>query len=75
MVDALRIVAGAILVVGGGLAVVNHPLVDRFNRIVKSMGTKQTPDDIEMSETSILIGRLGGAVIVLYGIGIALGGI
>lgn len=74
MSSFLRVGIGLALALMGVLAVINHPIVDKFNRVVKSMGTKQTAADIEMSGFSILIGRIAGGFITLYGIGIALAG-
>lgn len=73
MVDLLRVGIGLAIVAMGALAVVNHPLVDKFNRVTKSMGTKQRAADIEMSEGSVMLGRAAGVLIMLYGGGIALG--
>ncbi|TKX55426.1 hypothetical protein EXE42_02865 [Halorubrum sp. SP3] len=75
MVDFLLVGTGLVLVLMGGLAVVNHPLVDAFNRVVKSRGTKQTAADIEMSVVSVTIGRIAGAFIALFGVGVILDGL
>lgn len=75
MVDILRVGGGLVIVAMGALAVVNHPFVDKFNRVTKSIGTKQSAADIEMSESSIMLGRAAGLLIILYGGWIALGGL
>jgi hypothetical protein len=73
MVNLLRVGIGLAIAAMGALAVVNHPLVDKFKRVQKSMGTKQRATDIEMSEDSIMLGRAAGLLIMLCGGGIALG--
>jgi hypothetical protein len=73
MADLLRVGIGLGIVAMGALAVLNHPLVDKFKRVQKSVGTKQSAADIEMSEDSIMLGRAAGLLIILYGGGIALG--
>ncbi len=39
------------------------------------MGTKQSATDVEMSQESIMLGRAAGLLIILYGGGIAIGGL
>ena len=73
MADLLRVGIGLAIAAVGALAVVNHPVVDKFKRVQKSMGTKQSTADIEMSEASIMLGRAAGLLAILYGGGIALG--
>jgi hypothetical protein len=73
--DFLQVGIGLAIAAMGALAVVNHPLVDKFKRVQKSMGTKQSAADIEMSEVSIMLGRAAGLLVILYGGWIALGGL
>lgn len=75
MTDFLQVGIGLAIAAMGALAVVNHPLVDKFKRVQKSMGTKQSAADIEMSEVSIMLGRAAGLLVILYGGWIALGGL
>ncbi|GAA0533413.1 hypothetical protein ABNG02_09525 [Halorubrum ejinorense] len=75
MADFLLVGTGLVLILTGGLAVINHPLVDKFNRVVKSWGTKRRAADIEMSVVSITIGRVAGTFITLFGVGVTLGGL
>ena len=75
VVDFLLVGTGPVLVLTGGVALINHPFVDKFNRVVKSLGTKQSATDIEMSVVSITTGRIAGAFITLFGVGVILGGL
>ncbi|WP_324665449.1 hypothetical protein [Haloarcula sediminis] len=73
MADFFRVGLGLAIAAMGALAAVNHPLVDKFKRVQKAMGTKQSAADIEMSEESIMLGRAAGLLTILVGGGIALG--
>lgn len=69
------VVLGALMILVGALSVVNHPTIDYFNRLMKSAGTTQRARDIEMSETSLLVGQFLGAILVLVGIWLVATGI
>ena len=75
MADFLRVGIGLAVAVMGALAVVNHPLVDKIRCASRTMGTKQSAADVEMSQESIMLGRAAGLLIILYGGGIAIGGL
>ncbi|WP_247730018.1 hypothetical protein [Halovivax limisalsi] len=71
MSDRTPLGFGAILVIGGSLSAVDHPVIDWFNRWVKSVGTNQRPSEIEMSRPSVLVGRVVGTPLVVGGAVIA----
>ncbi len=73
--EVTLVVGGLFFVAVGGLAVLNHPVVDRFNRTVKALGTTRRAADVEMSGVSVLVGRVAGALIALWGVGMILGGL
>ena len=68
MVEVGQAVFGVFIILGGVLTAVNHPVIDWFNRWVKSVGTTQRPSDIEMSELSIGLGRILGTLVALFGL-------
>ncbi|WP_227260004.1 hypothetical protein [Salarchaeum japonicum] len=70
MVDWVAVVFGFALAMVGALSAINHPSIDLLNRWLKSMGTTQRPSQIEMSETSVAIGRIIGPLLVVFGIAI-----
>lgn len=68
MVHLFSTGAGLTLILMGVLAVINHPIVDKFERVATAWGTKQTAADIERSRVVILGGRIAGVFIILWGI-------
>jgi len=68
MVEVEQAVFGVFLILGGALTAINHPVIDWFNRWVKSVGTTQRLSDIEMSTLSIGLGRIVGTLVVLFGL-------
>lgn len=75
MVEFKPIVFGGFLILGGVLSVINHPIINEINRWLKSTGTTQRPSDFEMSETSVLTGRILGTVVAVAGVVIVITGI
>jgi len=75
MAEIAPILFGAFLLLGGTLSAINHPIIDSINRGLKSMGTTQRASDIQMSQTSVLIGRLLGSAVALVGLLILFDGI
>ncbi|ELZ10367.1 hypothetical protein C480_01465 [Natrialba aegyptia DSM 13077] len=63
-----KVLSGVLLILIGIPLIINHPLIDLFNRWTKSIGTTQSPVDIQMSEVSVLIGRVGGTAIAACGV-------
>jgi hypothetical protein len=75
MMNIEQLLLGIFLVILGGPNAINHPIVNKFNRFWKAGGTTQRPSDIEMSEFSIMVGRVVGFLMVIGGlivIGIAI---
>jgi len=68
VVEIEQAIFGIFLIIGGVLTTINHPVVDWFNRWVKSVGTTSHPSDIEMSTYSIELGRIVGALVALFGL-------
>lgn len=67
MVDWVGVLFGSFVALSGVLSAINHPIVDGFNRWSKSVGTDRRPSQIEMSHTSVLVGRAVGILLVLVG--------
>lgn len=63
-----KAVFGVLLILGGSLLAINHPVDGRLNRWLKASGTTRRPSDIEMNETSDLVGAIVGAFTVLTGL-------
>lgn len=63
-----KAIYGVFLILGGALLAINHPVIDWLNRWLKASGTSQRPSDIEMDETSELVGFVVGAFAVLLGL-------
>ncbi len=68
MVAVGQAVFGVVLVLGGALTAINHPVIDRLNRQLKATGTTQRPSDIEMDETADLVGFIVGMCVCLAGL-------
>jgi hypothetical protein len=68
MIEGGQAVFGVFLFLGGVLTAINHPVIDSFNRWVKSVGATQRSSDIEMSELSIWTGRITGTLVALFGL-------
>jgi len=68
MVALGNFLMGVFFLVFGVPAALNHPTVDRFNRVVKAAGTKQRASEIEMSALSVAVGRVVGTGIAIFGV-------
>lgn len=71
MVALREVLLGAFLVVAGGLAAVDHPAVDWFNRTVKAAGTTRRASEVGMSAVSVAVGlamMASGVALVVSGI-------
>ena len=58
---------GVFFVIFGVPAALDHPAVDRFNRVVKAAGTKRRASETEMSAFSVAVGRVVGTGMALCG--------
>jgi len=68
MVELGQLAFGAFLIVGGALVAIDHPVVDWLNRLSKAAGTTQQPSDIEMNESSRMVGFFVGALTIVVGL-------
>lgn len=59
---------GVLLVIGGVLLAIDHPVVDALNRFLKAAGTTQRPSEIEMDENAAFVGFLVGSLTVIVGL-------
>ena len=68
MVVVGQLLFGLFLVLGGALVAIDHPAVDWLNRWMKSWGTTQRPEEIEMSDNAAMVGFLTGSFTVIVGL-------
>jgi len=68
MVEVGQLAFGVFLVVAGALLAIDHPVVDWLNRWMKSWGTTQRPEEIEMNENAAFVGFVVGSLSVLVGL-------
>lgn len=68
MVEFGQLAFGVFLILGGALVAIDHPIVDCFNRWMKSWGTTQRPEEIEMSDNAARVGFLTGRFTVIVGL-------
>ena len=68
MVEFGQLAFGVFLILGGALVAIDHPIVDWFNRWMKSWGTTQRPEEIEMNENAAFVGFLVGSFTVIVGL-------
>jgi hypothetical protein len=68
MVEFGQLAFGLFMVLGGALVAIDHPVVDWLNRWMKSWGTTQGPEDIEMNENAAFVGFVVGVLTVVMGL-------
>lgn len=75
MADIGQVAFGVFLIFGGALVAIDHPVVDWLNRWLKSTGTTQRPEAIEMDDSAALVGFLVGSATVVGGLLLVVDGI
>lgn len=75
MVALGEVLLGVFFALAGGLAAVDHPVVDWFNRTVKAAGTTHRASEVEMSAVAVAVGRIVGLGMMVFGVALAVSGI
>lgn len=75
MVVLGEVLLGGFFVVAGGLAAVDHPAVDWFNRTVKAAGTTRRASEVEMSTVAVAVGRIIGLAMMVFGLALVVSGL
>lgn len=75
MVVLGEVLLGVFFVVAGGLAAVDHPVVDWINRTVKAAGTTRRASEVEMSTVAVAVGRIIGLAMMVFGMALVVSGI
>lgn len=71
MVEFGQLAFGVFMVLGGALVAIDHPIADWLNRWLKSWGTTQGPEDIEMDDNAAFVGFIVGSLTVVMGLIVA----
>jgi hypothetical protein len=75
MVALGDVVLGAFFTLAGGLAAVDHPVVDWVNRTVKAAGTTRRASEVEMSAVAVAVGRVVGLAMMVFGVALVVSAI
>jgi hypothetical protein len=75
MVALGEVLLGVFFALAGGLAAVDHPVVDWFNRSVKAAGTTRRASEVEMSTVAVAVGRIIGLAMMVFGMALVVNGL